>query len=206
MPEVERDWRQFVLLLIDVQRDFWSESLAQSYPGFPDRTAELMDLCRREGIAVVHLRAAFQPDMSDWMVKYKLRGSIPCVQGTPGTETLPFALEAPGEVVIVKQTFDGFCRPELLEHLKRSGKRFVLVAGLVTSTCVLFTATSAAQRGFLTTVVEDCCADEPSAHEQTLDRYQFIFDRTTVERIPGRHAEWQAALDELERLKANSRG
>jgi nicotinamidase-related amidase len=143
--------------------------------------------------------------MSDWMVRYKLTGSIPCVQGTSGIEILPCAVEAPGELVIVKQTFDGFYRPELQDHLERTGKRFVLVAGLITSACVLFTATSASQRGFLTTVVEDCCADERSAHEQTLERYQFIFGRTTVERIPGCHAEWQAALDELDRMNANAK-
>jgi nicotinamidase-related amidase len=124
------------------------------------------------------------------------------VQGTPGVEPLPFALEAPGEVVMVKQTFDGFHHPRLLAYLRQSGKRFLLTAGLVTSTCVLLTAAAAAQLGFLTAVVDDCCADEPSAHEQTLDRYQFIFDRTTVARIPDCHAEWRAALDRLEALEA----
>jgi nicotinamidase-related amidase len=194
----KRDWQPFVLLLIDVQRDFWPQRLAQSFPEFPDRTAQLLELCRREGIEALHLRAGFQPDKSDWMVRYKLRGRIPCVQGTPGHETLPFAREAPGETVIVKQAFDGFHNPQLSAHLQKAGKRFVLAAGLITSTCVLFTVTSAAQRGFLAAVVEDCCADEPSAHEQTLDRYQFIFDRTTVERIPDCYAEWQAALAQLD--------
>jgi len=102
--------------------------------------------------------------------------------------------------VIVKQTFDGFQNGELLEHLRQNGKRFLLTAGLVTSTCVLFTTVSAAQNGFLTAVVEDCCADEPSAHQQTLDRYRFIFDRTTVESIPESLTEWQADLEKLDRL------
>ena len=104
MTEGKRDWKQFVLLNIDVQRDFWPERLAQSFPDFPSQTAQLLELCRNEGIEVVHLRAGFRPDKSDWMVRYKLRGHIPCVQGMPGYETLPFALEAPGEVVIVKLT------------------------------------------------------------------------------------------------------
>jgi nicotinamidase-related amidase len=90
-----------------------------------------------------------------------------------------------------------------LEHLRRKGKRLILAAGLLTSTCVLFTVASAAQLGFLTVVVDDCCADEPSAHEQTLDRYRFIFDRTTVDRIPDRYGEWQAALERLEALDAD---
>jgi nicotinamidase-related amidase len=82
----------------------------------------------------------------------------------------------------------------------------VFTAGLVTSTCVLFTTVSAAQNGLLTAVVEDCCADEPLAHQETLDRYKFIFDRTTVEAIPERHLEWLADLEKLDEFQAKSQG
>ncbi len=204
MTTGKRNWGQFALLLIDVQQDFWGEKMAEVFPHFPANVARLLEVCRREGIEVVHLRARFQPDRSDWMVKYRLRGSIPCVEGTPGAETLPFALERPGEAVIVKQTFDGFQKTGLLEYLTEKGKRFLLTAGLVTSTCVLFTTVSAAQNGFLTAVVEDCCADEPLVHEETLDRYRFIFDRITVEAIPGRQGEWLADLRALGELEAGT--
>jgi nicotinamidase-related amidase len=202
---VLRDWGQFALLLIDVQQDFWGDETAASFPHFPSNVARLLELCRAEGIEVVHLRASFKPDMSDWMVKYALRGRIPCIEGTPGIETEPFALEEPGEAVFVKQTFDGFVNTPLLEYLRQGGKRFLLTAGLVTSTCVLFTAVSGAQSGFLAAVIDDCCADEPLAHQQTLDRYQFIFDRTTLEAIPQRHAEWLADLEKLDELQAKNR-
>jgi nicotinamidase-related amidase len=204
MRNTHQGWGQFALLLIDVQQDFWTVEMAKSFPHFPHHVTRLLELCRTHGIEVIHLRASFKPDMSDWMVKYKLRGSIPCIEGTPGTETLFFALEEPGERVIVKQTFDGFQNEELLEHLRQNGKRFLLTAGLVTSTCVLFTTVSAAQKGFLTVVVEDCCADEPSAHQQTLDRYQFIFDRTTVEAIPEHHSEWLAGLERIGGLESKT--
>jgi nicotinamidase-related amidase len=205
MTSRQRDWRQFALLLIDVQRDFWDEKAAEVFPKFPSNVACLLELCRREGIEVVHLRASFRPDRLDWMVRYKLRGSIPCVEGTPGAETLPFALEKPGEAVLVKQTFDGFQNTRLLEFLREKGKRYLLTAGLVTSTCVLFTTVTAGQNGFLTAVVEDCCADEPLAHQETLDRYRFIFNRTTVQDIPHRHGEWLAELDKLDELESKSK-
>lgn len=198
MTKTQRDWGQFALLLIDVQRDFWPERMAESFPDFPANVARLLAFCRSEGIEIIHLRASFAPDMSDWMLVYKLRGRIPCVQGTAGVETLPFALDRPGETVIIKQTFDGFHNPALLRYLQEKRKRFVLTAGLVTSVCVLFTTVSAAQSGFLTAVVEDCCADRPEAHEQTLDTYQFIFQRTTLDLIPERYPEWLAALRELD--------
>jgi nicotinamidase-related amidase len=94
----QRDWRLFALLLIDVQRDFWSEPMARSFPHFPTNIARLLTLCRAEDIEIVHLRASFKPDMSDWMARYELRGRIPCVQGTAGVEALPFALDEPSEV------------------------------------------------------------------------------------------------------------
>jgi nicotinamidase-related amidase len=195
---VRRDWGQFVLLLIDVQRDFWSERVAEGFPDFPTNIARLLAFCRSEGLEIVHLRASFKPDMSDWMPTYKLRGRIPCVQGTAGVETVPFALDKPGEKVIVKQTFDGFHNPELLRYLRQNGKRFVLTAGLITSVCVFLTTASAMQKGFLAAMIEDCCAGRPQTHEQTLETYQFMFQRTTLDLIPERHPEWLAALRELD--------
>ncbi len=54
------------------------------------------------------------------------------------------------------------------------------------------------QLGFLTAMVEDCCADEPSVHEHTLGRYQFMFDRVTVVQIVKHRADWSLALKALE--------
>ena len=202
MAKKQPNWEQFALLLIDVQRDFWPERIAKVYPDFPANIAALLTLCRNEGIEVVHLRASFKADMSDWMLKYVLDGFIPCVHGTGGDEPAPYAVEYPGEKVIIKKTFDGFHSQELLKVLRQKGKRFVLTAGLLTSVCVLFTTVSAMQKGFLAAMVEDCCADEPSAHSQTLDRYSFIFERTTVGMIASRNSDWLAALKKLDKAKA----
>jgi len=198
VANIQRDWGAFALLLIDVQQDFWGEQKARDFPDFPANVERLLTLCRVEGIEVVHLRASFKPDRSDWMARYKLLGRIPCVQGTPGVEVLPFANAEPGEALFIKRTFDGFHSPELLPYLRAKGKRFLLTAGLVTSVCVFLTTASAAQLGFLTAIVEGCCADEPFAHEQTLDRYQFIFERTRVDRIREQHPQWLATLKELD--------
>jgi nicotinamidase-related amidase len=200
MPRTKRDWNQFVLLLIDVQVDFMSERLHAHFPDFTINVARLLSFCRDEGLEVVHLRARFKPDMSDWMARYVLTGHIPCVEGMGGEDPLPCARERPGERVIVKKTFDGFHDPALLPYLRGRGKRFVLTAGLVTSICVLFTSVSAAQLGFLAAVVEDCCAAAPAQHEQALDTYQFIFDRVTVDDVPERYAGWVADLKKLEAM------
>jgi nicotinamidase-related amidase len=201
MDPQPHQWDKFALLLIDAQQDFWPEEYTRHFPHFPARVEQLLTFSRVEGIEVIHLRAVFAPDRSNWMIRYKLRGHIPCIDGTRGANALPFAQELPGEKVIIKQSFDGFQNPELCRYLREKGKRFLLTAGLVTSTCVLFTTASAAQMGFLTGVVEDCCADEPMLHEHTLDTYQFIFFRTKVGRITEDYAKWLADLEALAALE-----
>ena len=196
-----RDWSRFALLLIDIQNDFWSEDSARDFPDFPANVERLLRFCRTEGIDIIHIRACFQPDKSDWMAKYIVKGSIPCVRGTPGAETLSFALEVPGETVMIKQTFDAFHTPALLPHLRQDGKRFILTAGLVTSVCVFLTTASAAQQGFLTAIVEDCCADTAHAHDAVISSYPFIFERTTIDRLTEHYDCWTANLERLDRVQ-----
>jgi nicotinamidase-related amidase len=200
-PE-QRDWSHFALLLVDVQQSFWPERGKPDFPDFPANTARLLALCRTEGLEVIHVHSRFQPDKSDWMLMYRLRVPVnhhPCVAGQEGAEPVSFAARKPGEQVIFKQTFDAFHTPDLVPYLRANGKRFILVAGLLTSVCVFFTAISAAQLGFLSAVVEDCCADNsPEKHVGTLDAYQFIFQRTTTDAICEQHANWLETLAELD--------
>lgn len=197
MASKTRNWDAFALLLIDVQKDFWAENMSQDFAAYERQVTRLLNLCRREGIDIIHLRARFQPDGSDWMVRYKSLGRIPCIEGTQGVEVFPFARDEPGEFVIFKQSFDGFHKPALQAYLDKHRKRYLLVAGLVTSVCVLLTAATAAQRGYLVGIVEECCADSPEAHEQTLQGYPFVFDRVSVDRITDCHDTWMTDIKAL---------
>lgn len=200
------NWDAFALLLIDVQKDFWAEGMSQELARYEENVSRLLDVCRQEGIDIVHLRARFQKDRSDWMARYHLLERIPCIEGTPGVEVFPCAEAGPGEFVIYKQSFDGFRKPALQAWLQKNQKRFLLVAGLVTSVCVLLTAATAAQRGYLVGLVNDCCADHAETHDHTLQRYPFIFDRTTVDNIAASHGRWLTDLDRLANDSRSIRG
>jgi len=190
-------WRRYALVLIDLQHDFWTPDVRSTTPELAERTAELLAFARADGLAVVHVRASFQPDGSDWMARYRLRGRIPCIEGTAGVEPLPFAAALPGEPVVTKHTFDAFLGTELDELLASRGIRGVLIAGLVTSTCVLFTASTATQRGYLVSVVADCCADREDVHHATLAAYPFVFDTVHSSEIASRREAWDADLDRM---------
>ncbi|MEZ4730641.1 MAG: isochorismatase family protein [Caldilineaceae bacterium] len=129
----QADWLAFALLLIDVQCDFWPESIAQAFPQFAEKVTRLLAFCRTVGIEMIHLCAAFAPDPSNWMAKYHWLGRVPCVWGTHGIEALSCAAALPGEPVLEKQIFDGFQAPGRLPLLRAQRKRFVLTAGLKTS-------------------------------------------------------------------------
>lgn len=196
MPE--QNWQSFALLLVDVQHDFWTEQLQTDFPHFQQNTVELLQFCRQSGIEVIHLREVFSPDKTDWLPRYLLRGRSPCVRGTKGAGVLDFAVEQPGEKVLEKQTQNGFHNLELLPYLRSKDKRFLLVAGLVTSVCVVFTATSAAQVGFLSAIVSDCCADYSEAHALALRRYKgFLLDVATSGELPDKNQEWAEQIRRL---------
>lgn len=200
---IDPRWNDFALLLVDVQHDFWSPELEQAFPHFRQNTARLLDRCRELGIEVIHLREVFSPDRSDWLPRYRLRGRSPCVRGTPGAAALDVARELPGEKVIEKQTQNAFHSLELLPYLCASRKRFVLVAGLVTSVCVSLTATSAAQTGFLAGLVSDCCADYPDAHALTLQRFRgWLLDVATTDELELRLPEWSTQVHRLDEVRA----
>lgn len=199
-----RDWHRFVLLLIDVQWDFWPEETAKAFPHFPSNVEGLLEYCRSSDLDIVHVRAEFEPDGSDWMAPYRAKGEIPCVRGTPGAEALPFASERDDEPVLRKQTFDAFLQPDLLTRLHRARKSFILVAGLETSVCVLFTAASAVQRGFLAAVVEDCCADDPAKHAAAMAGYPFVFERTNLGSLESDRSRWLAILNSVQRSGGRS--
>ncbi len=168
------DTTQLALLLVDVQRDFWAPLEGEPrFASFPDNVRTLLTTARTHRLCVVHTQAVFQPDGSDWMLFYRPqgRGAIPCIAGSAGVTIEEFALPREGEPVICKQSFDGFLHTELESVLRERNIRAVLLGGLVSSVCVLFTATSAYLRRFVPLVVTDACADEPDRHEATLRHY-----------------------------------
>lgn len=187
--------RQIALILIDVQRDFWQPLKEHpEFANFPRNVGALLSEARARGLTVVHVQSSFKPDRSDWMPFYRLqgRGDVPCIAGTKGASSEDFAAPMPGEHVIKKQTFDGFVNTNLAQILETRDVKAALVAGLETSVCVLFTATSAYLRRIVPLVVVDACADEPSRHEATLHMYgDLCFKTVTTRQV---QSEWTSVV------------
>jgi len=181
------DPEQVALVLVDIQRDFWQPlKHHEKFAGFPGNVSALLGEARSRGLTVVHVRSAFSPDRSDWMLFYRPqgRGDVPCIEGTEGASIDDFAAPMPGERVVVKQTFDAFVGTDLEDYLGSKGVRAAILVGLETSICVLFTATSAYLRRIVPVVVSDACADDPRRHDNTLRMYgDLCFKAITTDRV-----------------------
>jgi len=177
------DPHHLALILIDIQRDFWQPLKALPYlSAFPANIATLLQVARANGLTIIHTQAWFKPDRSDWMLFYRPqgRGNVPCIAGTAGAEFESFAMPLPHEHIIQKQTFDGFVSANVERILREHHIKAVLIAGLETSVCVLFTATSAYLRRIVPLVVEDACGDELARHEATLRMYRDLSFKTVT--------------------------
>jgi nicotinamidase-related amidase len=184
---------QLALLLVDIQRDFWKPLEGEPlFASFPANVRALLATAHAHRLQVVHTQAVFQADGSDWMLFYRPlgRGQIPCIAGTDGVEIEDFAAPQGDETVIRKQTFDGFANTDLQRVLRERNIKAVLVAGLVTSVCVLFTATSAYLKRIVPLVVTDACADSPDSHEAALRMYDGLcFQSVTTAQVQNELAE-----------------
>ena len=195
------DPKQVALILVDIQRDFWRPLKDHpEFSSFPGNVETLISEARTRGLTVVHVHSAFDPDRSNWMLFYRPegRGEIPCIAGTEGTRFEGFAAPMPGEKMVEKETFDGFVGTDLGEFLEERGVKAVLIAGLETSVCVLFTATSAYLRRIVPLVVTDACADEPSRHEAALSMYgDLCFKTVTTSQVAGEWAQVMALVEQF---------
>jgi maleamate amidohydrolase len=162
------------LVLVDIQQDFWEPYKQLSeYSTLPQNVKKIREYAQARDYPVIHIRSLFNEDRRDWMLFYRPegRGTIPCIEGSPGAKFTEFARPKKGEKVITKKVFDSFNGTDLLEHLHKLGVKTVLISGIETSVCVLFTATSAYLNRFLPIVVTDACADSLERHEKSLEMY-----------------------------------
>jgi nicotinamidase-related amidase len=150
------------------------------------RVARAVESARAAGIPVLFSREVHRPSGVDggrllwdgrggWVTnrpRYGTGAQAPeaaCVEGTPEAELLPELAPRPGEPVFDKRRFSCFVGTELDLLLRRLGTETLLVAGVCTDVCVLWTVGDAFQLDYHVRVLEDCVAGTTfEAHERAL--------------------------------------
>jgi len=162
------------LMLIDVINalDFPNaESLLENAIPMADRIHDLKQSARRHRVPVIYVNDNFGRWRSDFrsQVEYCLR---PDVLGHRIAERLR---PDDSDYFVLKPMHSGFYLTPLEMLLQRLGAKTLILTGMATNICVLFTANEAHMRGFRVVVPADCCAAESEDdHRSTLEQLQKV--------------------------------
>ncbi len=147
------------LLVCDMLNDFVLPGASLEVPDtrrmIPVIQKEI-ERARAAGNPVVYVCDAHAPDDKEFR---KFGWPAHAVKGTSGSEVVEELKPAPGDLVILKDTYSGFYGTKLDETLKSLGVDSIRLTGCVTHICIMFTAMEAVLRDYGVTVVEDGVAD-----------------------------------------------
>jgi nicotinamidase-related amidase len=198
------------LVIIDMQRDFveaggFGASLGNDVTRLTaiiPAVAELLAVCRKAGIIVIHTREGHKPDLSDCPPAKRLRGAPSLrigdpgpmgrvlITGEPGNDIVPQLAPKPGELVIDKPGKGAFYATPLEQVLRARGITHLVFAGVTTEVCVQTTMREANDRGY------DCLLIE-----EATESYFPEFKSATLEmlRAQGAIVGWTTHLADFER-------
>lgn len=177
------------LLVIDMQRDFLApdglcgvsgEDTAEVRRIIP-RIQAVLSAVRAAGMAVVHTREGYAPDLSNVHNLKRERGAVGqrgplgrfLIRGEAGHDFIEELRPREGEAVVDKPGFGAFYGTDLARILAREAISHLLLCGVTTQCCVQSTLREAVDRGFYCLTLADCCAAfDPKLHEATLDTIQ----------------------------------
>jgi ureidoacrylate peracid hydrolase len=179
-PEpLDIDLKRTALVVVDMQNSFVSKGGMFDLAGFDitgsapviEVNRRLLAASRKAAVEVVYLMMAFKPDLSDagdpsspayhkelalrmMRDRPELAGKL-LVDGSWDAAIVAALAPQPGERVIRKTRYDGFCRTELDAHLRAQGIRYLVFTGVATNVCVESTARHAFFNEFWPILVED---------------------------------------------------
>jgi nicotinamidase-related amidase len=173
------------LLVVDMQHDFLDKDAGCYAPGSEEivpRVARLVDAARQVGLPVIFTQEAHRPRgvdagrEADSGAGAGYPGGGPdspvpvhCVEGTRGIEIVEELAPLPGDLRIVKRRYSCFLGTDLDLLLRNLDVETLLITGVDSNVCVLWTVGEAFQRDYHVRVVEDCVAgSNPEEHEAAI--------------------------------------
>ena len=137
------------LLIIDIQNDYFASG-AMELVGSEEaarKAAKVLQEFRRRGWPVIHVQhVSVQP------------GAKFFLPNTPGVEIHASVAPREGETVFQKHYPNCFRETPLLDNLRKSGIRQLVVVGMMTHMCVDTTVRAAFDLGMECALIQDACA------------------------------------------------
>lgn len=175
------------LLIIDMQHDFLDQGVPLEAAGGRDiipAVAAMVAAARQAGTPVIFTREAHRPGridsgreadpgmgMNHWYVGGSGQLPLPehCVEGTRGIEIVGEAGYVPGDLTITKRRYSCFLGSDLDLLLRSLRIDTLIVTGVDSNVCVLWTVGDGFQLDYHMRVLEDCVAGtSPEEHQAAL--------------------------------------
>jgi ureidoacrylate peracid hydrolase len=179
-PEpLDIDLGRTAIIVVDMQNSFVSKGGMFDLAGFDIRGSgpvievnrRMLAASRKAGVKVIYLMIVFKSDLSDagdpaspayhkelalrmMRARPELAGKL-LVENTWDAAIIEELAPQPGEAVIRKTRYDGFCRTGLDAMLREENIRYLLFTGVATNVCVESTARHAFFNDFWPILVED---------------------------------------------------
>jgi ureidoacrylate peracid hydrolase len=166
-------------------------------PAVIEANRRLLDASRKTGIKVIYLQMAYRPDLSDaggkaspnhhkelalrmMRERPELAGKL-LIENTWDWQIVDALAPQPGDRVIRKTRYSGFCRTGLEDALHDMGVRYLLFTGIATNVCVESTARDAYFAEYWPIMVEDAMGHSgPDFNRQaTLWNFEHVFGWVT---------------------------
>lgn len=158
----------------------------------------LQAAARAAGIEVIYtVIESLTQDGRDRSLDHKI-SRLHHSKGSWEAQVIP-AVAPVGDEILIPKTASGIFNATNIEYVLRNlGVEYLIVYGVMTDQCVESTIRDAADRGFLVTQIEDCCAAETEAgHARSIEvmKGHYCRTRTTEEMV----AEIRSAYSERSR-------
>ena len=210
---LEVDFKKSAIVVVDMQNAFASKGGMLDIAGLDITDASrvirvirsVIDAARKNGVAIVYLRMAYKPDLSDsggpnspnfhkelamtlMCSRPELEGKV-LTEGTWDAEIVEDLAPQPADLVITKTRYSGFAGTPLDSQLRMRGIQFLFFAGIATNVCVETTAREGFVRDYYVVLVADGTATySPEDHQATLRNIDRFFGE--VKSITDITSEW----------------
>jgi nicotinamidase-related amidase len=171
---------QRALLIVDMLNDFIRSNGALPVPGTEKIISPLKDLLeafRKKGEPVIYVCDFHRHDDEEFGV-----WGPHAVMGSWGSKIIDELEPLNEEIIIYKRRFSGFFGTDLDLTLREKRVEEVVVTGVLTNICVLYTASDAYQRGYKVVVPADCvAAADPEMHRFALKQLKEVVGARIVD-------------------------
>ncbi len=163
------------LLIIDMLKDFVKENAPLEVPESRNIIIPIKNLitrARETKTPILYISDSHREDDPEFNIWPKH-----CVSGTEGSEVIDELKPEKNDYIVRKRKYSGFFGTDLDLILRELSVDELIITGVVTNICVLYTSSDAANRGYSIVVPRDCIAGlNKEDHEWALKQIEEILN------------------------------